>query len=117
MDKAFEAHGGKGKRCDFIVFLPGPDGKLIVAPLELKSGRVDVSDALDQLEKGAAFAERFAPEDSEIVCRPILFHGKRLHRAERDELKRGKVQFRGTELTVKTKGCGQGRNLMNALEM
>ena len=112
MDKAFEAHGGKGKRCDFIVFLTGPEGELVAAPLELKSGGVDISDALEQLQGGAAFAQRFAPD---AVCRPILFHGKAIHPKDRKTLNQKKVRFRGVALTVKTKGCDQHRNLMDAL--
>ena len=117
VDKAFEAHGGEGKRCDFIVFLPGADGKLIAAPIELKSGRFDVSDALEQLQKGAEFAEQFAPGASETVCRPILIHGKSIRPKARKALERSKIRFGGLALTVKTKRCGQPGNLMNALEM
>ena len=114
MDKAFEAHGGKGKRCDFIVFLTGAGGEFVAAPIELKSGGVDVSDALEQLQGGAAFDQQFAPD---AVCRPILFHGKAIHPKDRKTLNRKKVRFRGVAFTVKTKGCDQHRNLMDALGM
>ena len=81
-DKAFETHGHRGKRCDFILFVLGHGRKLVAAPIELKSGRVDVSDALEQLQEGATFAERFAPDVSGAVCRPILFHGSKIHPTE-----------------------------------
>ena len=114
-DKAFRAHGRQGKHCDFIVFLPGTDGRLFAAPIELKSGKVDVSDAVQQLQEGSTFAERFVTQEPEVVCRPILFHGRAIHPNERRALNRKKVVFRGVELTVKTKSCGRRRNLMDGL--
>jgi len=115
-DKAFDAHGRSGKRCDFILFVLGAGRKLIAAPLELKSGGVDVSDALEQLQKGVAFAGRFAPKASEAECRPILFHGSKIHPKDRIRLNRKKIRFRGRDLTVKTSRCNRPRNLADALE-
>lgn len=114
-DKAFEAHGCSGKRCDFILFVLKCGRKLVAVPIELKSGRVDVSDALEQLQEGAAFAERFAPKASEAVCRPLLFHGSGIHPKDRSALNRRKIWFSGVGLTVKTKRCNRPRNLDDAL--
>ena len=114
-DSAFPAHGVGGKRCDFILFLPGGDRVLTVAPIELKSGGVDASQAVDQLRAGAAFADRVSPSAERTECRPILFHGGRIHRAQRTVLAREKVNFRGREVTVKTARCGQTGNLASAL--
>ena len=116
-DKAFEVHGQSGKRCDFILFVLGSGRKLITAPIELKSGGVDVSGALEQLQEGATFAERFAPTESEAVCRPVLFHGSRIHPRDRNKLNRTKIRFRGMDLTVKTSRCNRPRNLADALEL
>ena len=114
-DKAFDAHEQQGKRCDFILFVLEGGGKLVVAPIELKSGRVDVSDALEQLQEGAAFAERFAPKALRAACRPVLFHGSKIHPRDRSRLNRGKIRFCGVNLTVKTSRCGKPRNLADAL--
>ena len=116
-DKAFGAHGYNGKRCDFVLFVLECGRKLVAAPIELKSGSVEVSDVLEQLQEGAVFAERFAPKASGTVCRPILFHGAGLHRDDRSRLNRGKIRFRGVNLTVKTKRCNRPRNLADALEI
>ena len=116
-DMAFEAHGHFGKRCDFILFVLGGGGRLVVAPIELKSGRVDVSDALEQLQEGAAFAERFVPEASGAACRPVLFHGRGIHRTDRGRINRGKIRFGGASVTVKTGRCDRPRNLAGALEI
>ena len=115
-DRAFTAHNTPGKRCDFILFVLEDDRRIFAAPIELKSGRVDVSDASEQLQGGAAFAERFAPKGSGVVCRPILFHGKRIDRNDLSKLNRTKIRFRSVNLTVKTSRCNRLRNLAGALE-
>lgn len=114
-DRAFEAHGQQGQRCDFILFALEGCRKLLAAPLELKSGSVDVSEALEQLRNGAAFAERFSPKGPEVVCRPVLFHGRRIHRKDLLKLNRSKIRFRGVPLTVKISRCNRPWNLADAL--
>ena len=117
VERVFEAQGRQGKRCDFVVFLVGNRGELLIAPIELKSGRVDVSDALEQLQEGATFTEQFASKASGAVCRPILIHRHGLHSKDRKILNRTKVLFHGVGLTVLTERCGRPRNLANALGM
>ena len=85
--------------------------------MELKRGSGDASRVSEQLQQGAKFAERFAPQEFESQCRPILFHGKQLHRKERKGLNRTKVKFRGRDCTIKTARCNRPRNLANALEV
>ena len=105
-----------GKRCDFILFLSGGGGVLTVAPIELKSGKVDASKAVDQLQAGADFADRVSPAADRTECRPILFHGgQRIHRTQKTALAQKKVNFRGRKLTVKIARCGRPKNLANAL--
>lgn len=116
VDKAFPAHELDGKRCDFVLFAERSDAPLLVAPVELKSGDVDVSEAVKQLRGGAAFAERIAQPPSDSICRPVLIHGKGLHRAQRTALNRSKVAFRGDKRTVKTARCGGHQNLARALK-
>ena len=117
VDKALEHDGQRDKRCEFILFVLKGGRTLVVAPIELKSGSVDVSDALEQLRAGAAFAERFAPKACKTVCRPILFHGGSIREPGWKKLNRGKIRFRGVDVTVKTKRCGRPRNLADALEI
>ena len=116
VDRAFPPGHAKGKQCDYVLFFvaSGPD-KLVAAPIELKSGGVDASTASAQLRQGAVFAEKVAPAGSNVVCLPILFHGKSIHRKQREELNRTKVRFRGRDLTIKTARCGRPRNLAQAL--
>ena len=114
-DKAFPAHGRKGKRCDFILFMDRPGAQVLAAPVELKSGRPDASEAIEQLQGGADFADCFAPQSSNVDCLPILFHGKSIHKKELMVLNRTKIAFRGLKLTIEKAQCGQPQNLARAL--
>ena len=103
------------KRCDFILFFQSSDSAVVIAPLELKHGRVEVKDAVEQLQAGVRFAERVMPNTLHPVCQPILFHGKGLHKTQRDKLNRAKIHFQGARLTIRTAKCCQPGNLARAL--
>ena len=110
-DLAFDAHQWTGSRCDFIVFFPATkEHDLITVPLELKSGRAEVSTVSQQLQRGADFAAHFAPADA--ICQPVLIHGKRINLRE---LNRAKVTFRDRRMTIRTGRCNRAGNLTRAL--
>lgn len=110
-DFAFPAHRWPGSRCDFIIFFPVADERYVVTtPLELKSGRADVSSVSRQLQQGADFAARFAPANA--VCRPVLIHGKRINLRA---LNRAKVRFRDRHMTIRAGRCNRAGNLAQAL--
>ena len=114
-ESAFPAHGLKGKRCDYVLFVTNPQGDLVAAPMELKSGNVNASGAADQLQGGATFAESVLPVTSATVCCPLLFHGRSIHPKERKALNRQKIEFFGQRVTIKTARCNRPRNLAEAL--
>ena len=65
VDRAFPAHRMEGKRCDYVLFfISAAKNTLFAVPMELKSGGVDASEVSAQLQRGAEFAERFAPSPS-----------------------------------------------------
>ena len=104
-DRAFPAHGMTGKRCDYVVFFCDTDkNRLVVVPIELKGGDVKASEVSEQLQEGANFAERFAPQATETVCLPRLFH-KGIHKKEFQQLQRASVRFRGEYGPIKTARC------------
>ena len=110
-DLAFDAHRWTGSRCDYIVFFAATDEHDVVAvPVELKSGRAEVSRVSEQLQRGADFAAHFAPADA--ICHPILIHGKRINLRE---LNRAKVRFRDRHMTIRTGRCNRAGNLARAL--
>jgi len=103
--------GGPGADVDFIIFFPVADERYVVTtPLELKSGRADVSSVSRQLQQGADFAARFAPANA--VCRPVLIHGKRINLRA---LNRAKVRFRDRHMTIRAGRCNRAGNLAQAL--
>lgn len=115
-DLAFPSHGIKRGRCDLILFLFDAEQSLVTIPLELKGGNVGASDAHEQLQQGANFADCMAPKAFESSCRPILFHGKGIHPKQLKTLNRLKVNFRGRKLTVKLARCNRPKNLALALK-
>ena len=105
------------KRCDYVLFFIGADkGTLVTVPMELKSGDVDASDAFDQLQQGAEFAERLTTTAFRSICRPVLLHGKGIDKYQYKKLNRSKVRFRGKKLTIKMDRCGSPKNLARALK-
>lgn len=114
VDRMFPDGRLDGKQCDYVLFFVAAGaGMLVAAPIELKSG--DASKASAQLRQGVGIVEDVAPAGSDTVCLPILFHGKGIHRKQRQALNRAKVLFRGRHLTIKTARCGRPRNLAQAL--
>ena len=110
-DLAFPSHRWPGSRCDFVIFFPvAGERYMVTAPLELKSGRADVSSVSRQLQQGADFAARFAPANA--VCRPVLIHGKRINLRA---LNRAKVRFRDRHMTIRAGRCNRAGNLAQAL--
>ncbi len=103
------------KKCDSILFFQSPAGKLVVAPLEFKTGEVKATPISEKLQAAACFAERMIPESCGSICHPILFHAGGLHKDQLKKLNRAKVRFRGAQLTIQTAKCGQSRNLAKAL--
>lgn len=121
-DLAFPSHGIRGRQCGYILFFFDPVLNLIVVPIELKRGHINISEAANQLQGGADFASRFVPvtQDFEIICRPLLFHGGRVHRIKQKRKRRNDrqettVRFRGKNFEIKTARCGRPRNLADAL--
>lgn len=121
-DLAFPAHRIEGRQCDYILFFFDTFLNLVVVPIELKRGSINISEATGQLQGGADFASRFVPitQDFETICRPLLFHGGRVHRIKqkrkrRNERQETTVLYRGRYFEIKTARCGRPRNLFDAL--
>lgn len=117
VDLAFPAHNISGKKCDFILFLFESPGRFLSVPVELKSGNVNASEAHEQLQRGADFADSIVPKSVNPICSPVLFRGKkRIHERQLKILNRSKVRFRGKQLTIKIARCNQPGNLALALK-
>lgn len=108
-DKRGSPLGPSDKRPDFLVIAAPADDVGWVAPVELKKGSADVSDAAKQLQAGANIAERRVSQSgvANTVFRPVLATGN-MRRAEQRELtlKKNRVRFRGEWTGIERIDCG-----------
>ena len=79
-----------------------------VAPIELKSGNVELRDAVRQLQVAARLAERrLVPRNVSLRFRPVVVYGGRFRgRKGRKATRAETVQFRGKAYEVKAIRCG-----------
>ena len=70
LDKPGSPLGNQKKRCDYLLLVGGQ--KRWVMPIELKGGKISVTDTAAQLKAGAQCAEEKFCQESEFNFRPIL---------------------------------------------
>ena len=94
------------KRCDHL-FIGQADATTYVALIELKSGKVDsVTDVTKQLQGGADLAAQLLPSNASFQFRPVLAHGKGMHKHMLKQLRRVKVQLHETTTPIRIVQCG-----------
>lgn len=93
------------KRCDYL-FVGEDRDAIWIAPIELKSGRLSVSEVLEQLEGGARMADRWLPQGISFQLAPVLAHGKAIHRNALKVLRAKKIQLRGQRRRTALIKCG-----------
>jgi hypothetical protein len=93
------------KRCDYL-FVGEERNATWVAPIELKSGRLSVSQVLEQLEGGARTANIWLPQGVSFQLAPVLAHGKTIHRNDLKVLRARKIQLRGQRRRTALIKCG-----------
>ena len=64
VEQEFNSRKKSEKRCDRLLFFINTEQKLVAVPIELKSGKAEESDVVQQLENSLKFAERIAIETS-----------------------------------------------------
>ncbi len=107
-DKPGSPLGKNQKRPDYLFIAESGNCSLWVVPLELKKGRLDVSQAIAQLQAGARAAEGVVPENTVVHFRPVVAHkGVRTSeiRAQRKNGS-GKIRFRGRSEALRWLKCG-----------
>lgn len=95
------------KRCDYL-FIGQADATTYVALIELKSGKVgSVTDVAKQLQGGANLvAAKLLPPNVSFQFRPVLAHGKGMHKHMLKQLRRVKVQLHETTTPIQIVQCG-----------
>ena len=117
MEKEFDFRKKSEKRCDRLLFFINTEQRLVAVPIELKSGKAEESDVVEQLENSLKFAESIASETrtSQTEYCPILFQGRGIKWRSSKGFKRLIVPFRGKKLQVLIGKCSAPKNLANIL--
>lgn len=78
-----------------------------MVPIELKSGRFNAADVIDQLQGGADVADGRLSQEARFQFVPLLAHGAKVVRKnDRTALRSGKVGLRGQVKQVILSRCG-----------
>ena len=116
LETEFDSLKKTEKRCDRLLFFRD-QGSLVVATIELKSGKAPESDVIEKTENSLTFASQIVsglPRLKPIYV-PILFEGRGIKWTNPRKKKQGlKVSF-GGGLTIQTDRCGRERNLAGIL--
>ena len=93
--------------CDYLLIAEGENGLGLVAPLELKRGRLHADEVVRQLQAGADAAARFVPEGEPIKFHPVAVIGS-APKAERNRLRERSsgVRLHGRMEAVRLLSCG-----------
>lgn len=91
------------RRCDFVFV--SDDGDWVVA-LELKRGKPDANEIVEQLQAGARFAESIVPQRAKVRFLPVAVYGGKLHRTEVNRFRRSRIRFRGESVSLELLRCG-----------
>lgn len=93
-------------RCDYL-FISIKKRQCLVVPIELKSGGLDASKVIKQLQAGSDFAASIIPEyyDVEVQFTPIVAYGGRAQSREIKKLKGQLISFRQIEAQIKLTRC------------
>ena len=105
------------KRCDRLLFFMNNEKSLVAVPIELKSGKAEESDVVEQLENSLKFAEKIAASTSTSQTEycPVLFQGRGIKWSSPSGLKQLRVRFRGKNLQVLRGKRGGKKHLVNLL--
>lgn len=93
------------RRCDFVL----ASGDEQIAPIELKSGDVELAEVAGQLMGGAQIADqRLLPDASlRVRFRPVVVYGGKFNRSKgRKPTAKEKVEFRGRLYEIKAVRSG-----------
>ena len=64
VENEFDFQEKREKRCDRLLFFINTEKRLVAVPIELKSGKAEESDVVEQLENSLKFAQSIASATS-----------------------------------------------------
>ncbi len=111
----FDSRNITEKRSDRLLFYIAGNN-LVVAPIELKSGRAEQSEVTEKLQNSLHFVANIVPRTRPLTTayRPILFEGRGVKWTNPRGTRQFNVNFRGT-LRIRVGRCGRSENLARAL--
>lgn len=104
LDEEGSPLGEQQRRCDYLFVADGDEGAGCVAALELKRGNFRAGEVVEQLQAGAAAAEKVVPENITVSFCPVVVGAA--HKEEMYKLRKKGVSFRGRRKTVRSVRCG-----------
>ena len=116
VEREFDSRNMTQKRCDRLLFYAAGNN-LVASPIELKSGRAEQSDVVEQLQNSLHFATNIVPRTRTLttVYRPILFQGRGIKWTNPRGPQELNVNFRGRKTRIRVGRCGRRENLVRAL--
>ena len=117
VENEFDFQEKREKRCDRLLFFINTEKSLVAVRIELKSGKAEESDVVEQLENSLKFAQSIASATSisrTEYC-PVLFDGRGIKWSDPRGLKQLSVRFRGKNLLVLRGKCSGKKHLANLL--
>ena len=104
-DKPGSPLGPHETRCDYLFVAEGDIG--LVAPLELKRGRLHAREVVGQLQAGASAAEKLVPPEEPVKLRPVVASsGRSKAEISRLKAKGNRIRFHGRLEPVRLMSCG-----------
>ena len=105
-DKPGSPFGPTQAKCDYLLFEETESGAGRAVPIELKSGRIRASDAIRELQAGAAAVENLIPVGTNVRFLPLLAYGN-IPKGERNAIEKGRIRFRGKPVRISRIRCGK----------
>ena len=116
VDLAFPANRVTGKRCDrILIYGDTSKNRLVMVLIELKSGTFKATDVSEQLQESVGLLSGLIPQVFEMICVPVLFHGKGISKLQLRDINRTPVRFRNQRFPIRLRRCGVPRNLASVL--
>ncbi len=107
-DKLDVPSGKETKRCDYLFVSDGDsDNQPYFAPIELKRGRLDVSDVVAQIKAEVGIAKGFFSKKTAFSFRPVAACGGKATKIEikRVREERNKISFHGRRESIRLIRC------------
>lgn len=99
-----EHHSHLGKLCDYLIF--SEPGRPVAVAVELKS-RLNASQAIEQLCRGADVVASIVPTSQQVDFRPVIVFSGRARSVDVVKVRTRKVNFRGKPRPIRLSKSGE----------